>query len=455
MHIFFTLLLVLLSTSALPAKQWVNAVSPDPLTNSGFGDAMAVIDNWMVIGDRLNDDIETDGGAVYVYEKFQGQWQLFDTLYAEDTDSFDYFGTAVAIERLHDTGEIWIMASALGDDDAGGDRGAVYGFQMLQDEPITYEVKLTGDSFSRNFGTSLALNYDYVEDINTFLWVLVVGDEFAVRYINPNNPNSGTKSTGGVTIFKRSGGLPWEQEPIQGLSTLDDLNHSDRLGTSVATDGIYVVAGAPYADNPNGFDQGKVYAYVRSGITQTWSCCSIINSSLSTQGARYGFSVDVAKQFNENVYIYIGAPFEEDITGRRTGAAYVWSNGNLIQKFLPTVITGSIGEEFGTSVSANGDAFFGTTEFLVGAPSSEDRKGRIYQYTLNPNFNGSDDVFIERTQIVAYNRNQTPWDTGQFGKVVSTDGLNHAASSESNTTGSAKSVYSSEISIFSDGFETQ
>ncbi len=449
-------LFCLISSTLLADEEWTHAASPNPLTYNGFGDAIAVMDNWMVIGDPENDDMATDGGAVHVYDKSQGQWQLFDTLYAEDVNNFDELGSAVAIERLHATGEIWIFASALGDDDAGADVGAVYGFQMVDGQTFTYDdVKLFGDAFSRNFGTSLALNYDYVEDIGTYLWVLVVGDDRAVQYIDPQNPNAGTRSVGGVTIFKRSGGLPWEQEIIQGIPPLGDS--FAQLGTSVATDGIYVVAGAPFLDNSDlgsdGVDQGGVYVYVRGGINQLWTCCSVVRPAQSTQGARYGFSVDVAKQFNDNVYIYAGAPFEEDLDGRKIGAAYVTSNGNLIQKFQPTIIEGAVGEEFGTSVSANGDAYFGTTEFIVGAPMSEERKGRIYQYTFNPDFNGSNEVFIERTQIVANNRDQQPWDLGQFGKTVVTDGLNHAASSASNYLGSHKSVYSSELPIFINGFE--
>ncbi|TDR20371.1 hypothetical protein [Marinicella litoralis] len=453
---FFVLFLILI-TPVHATEQWVHAASPNPLTYTGFGDAIDVLDNWMVIGDPENDDQAIDGGAVHVYENSQGQWQLFDTLYADEADNFDEFGSAVAIERLHDTGEVWIMVSALGDDDTGSDRGAVYGFQMLENQPITYEVKFTGDTFSRDYGSSLALNYDYVEDISTYLWVLVIGDKSAVRYVDPNNPNGGTRATGDATIYKRSGGLPWEQEPIQGLVTLDNLGTNDQFAASVATDGIYVVAGAPFADNSalgnEGVDTGAVYVYVRSGITQTWSCCSTIRATQTTRGARFGFDVDVAKQFNDNVYIYAGAPFEEDLSGRRLGAAYVWSNGNLIQKFQPTVIVGGAGENFGTSVSANGDAYFGTTEFLVGAPLSEDYKGRIYQYTFNPDYNGSNDVFIERQQMVADNRNQMPWDLGQFGKNVVTDGLNHAASSESTYLGSHKSVYTKEAPIFKDGFD--
>ncbi len=455
MKLQLTIILFLLSPGVNATEQWITAASPNPLTDSGFGDAIAIMDNWMVVGDQQNDDEANAGGAVYVYENRIGQWHLFDTLYAEDADNFDEFGSAVAIERLHATGEIWIMVSALGDDDAGVDKGAVYGFQKLQDQPISFEVKLTGDSFSRDFGSSLALNYDYVEDIGTFLWVLVVGDEFAHQYIDPKNPNAGTRSVGGVSIFKRSGGLPWEQELIQGIPPLS--NSFTRLGKSVATDGIYVAAGAPFLDNDSlgndGVDQGGVYVYVRAGITQTWSCCSVIRPLQTNRDARYGSSVDVAKQFNDNVYIYAGAPFEEDMNGRRTGAVYVTSNGNLIQKFLPTLIEGGVGEEFGTSISANGDAYFGTTEFLVGAPMSEERKGRIYQYTFNPDFNGSNDVFIERAQIVANNRDVFPWDLGQFGSVVSTDGVHHLASSRSNYIGGHKSVYASERAIFINGFE--
>ncbi len=80
MSSLFRMILLMITLPVMANEQWINAASPNPLNNNEFGRALAVMDDWMIIGDPANDDMAQNGGAVFVYEKSQGFWQLFDTL---------------------------------------------------------------------------------------------------------------------------------------------------------------------------------------------------------------------------------------------------------------------------------------------------------------------------------------------------------------------------------------
>lgn len=446
--------------------QWISDIQPNPLVYTGFGDGIANMDDWLVVGDPLNDDLATDAGAIYVYQDNGGQWSLFQTLYpvaADINDSLvnDQFGFAVDIERNHQTGEVWIVGSAIKDDDIDLDNGAVYAFN-LEDQgggqfSFVFRKKFIGETLvTQNFGISIALNYDYIEEIDAHLWVLAIGDDYY-----RNTVLGQTRATGGITIYKKTDGIAntfWEQEPVQiGQIYIDGLSSTDFIGRSVAIDGKTIVAGAPGDDDhalpgQDGVDMGAVHVYQRDNLTQTWACCSIIYPDNRERGAQFGYAVDVIKQPNNNRIIMGGAPYERDGNNQPQGSVYVWFNGLMVQRLQPQLFPGTTGAFFGGSLAANGDAFFGTNQLIIGAPYSEDKRGRIHHYLLNPGFDGFNDLYLVYDTIVAYNRNVVPWDVGQFGFNVTTDGRNHATSSVANRIGNHKSVYTKEYPIFANGF---
>ncbi|HPQ87900.1 MAG TPA: FG-GAP repeat protein [Gammaproteobacteria bacterium] len=453
----FLLLLFTMSTSA--QTEWISAVEPNPLTDNGFGDGLANMGKWLVVGDPQDDTNVNNGGAVHVYQDVNGQWQLFQTLHADDAESNDKLGTAVDIEVKHDTGETWIAASAINDDDAGTDKGAVYLFELDVNNTGLFiqQKKLNGGASSANFGISLAMNYDYVEEIDAYLWVLAVGDDYFNR---PDPIGGGTHNTGTVFIYKKNAGIGnnlWEEEPIQvSQSFLDSLDFSDRFGASVSVDGIYVLAGTPNYDRhdlgTDGIDVGAVFLLYRSGLTMTWECCTIVTTPTPIRSANFGTDAEVIKQPGNNIIIMGGSPLEKDINNRQIGSVDVWFNGGHVQKLYPPIIAGGAGEHFGASLAANGDEFFGSTKMLVGAPFSEDHKGIVYEYRLNPDYDGMNDFYILNQTIVGTNRTSYPWDFGRFGTNISTDGRSHTASSDSNYIGSHRRVLTQETPIFANGF---
>lgn len=448
---------LLMSANALADIEWVNDIQPNPLTFTGFGDDLAIMGEWLVVGDTKNDDMANDAGAVHIYNNSTGQWVLYQTLYASNPDISDELGSAVDIEIKHDTGELWVVGAALRDDDVNLDNGAVYAWTLDDMGVFVLDEKFTGINLvNQNFGSDIALNYDYIPEINAELWVLVIGDDAKRHMVNGQNT-----ATGGVTIYKKlAGPHVWEEETIQtGQLYLDGLTGNDWIGRSVAIDGATIVLGAPGDDDHNlpgtdGGNMGAIHVLTRDQLTQTWACCSIAYPSYREKSANFGHDVDIIKQPNDNRIIMASAPFEKEQGNHSIGAVYAWFNGAEAQRLQPQIYPGGQGEFFGGSIAANGDPLIGDTEFWVGAPYSEDRKGRIYHYSLNPNYDGNNDLYLLQNQIVAYNREQNPWDTGQFGLKVATDGLHAATSSQSNYVGNHSSVYTAELPIFKNGFQS-
>ena len=111
---------------------WTNEkklLSRDSDAVDGYGWAVAVDGNTIVVGHFGDQDVAIVGGAAYVYQlNGNSGWSLKQKLIASDTAHFHNFGFRVAI-----SGET-ILIGAHGDDRGGGafdDFGAVYSYEAL------------------------------------------------------------------------------------------------------------------------------------------------------------------------------------------------------------------------------------------------------------------------------------------------------------------------------------
>jgi hypothetical protein len=468
-------ILIYLTTSTFYTNaetQWISAVEPNPLTYTEFGQDIAIMGEWLIVGDPMNDDVANNAGAIHVYQDNNGQWSHFQTLYPVLNDDdlnvsldSDELGSSVDIEINHLTGEIWIVGAALRDDGLNLDNGAVYLYnyvdQGMGQFAFEYQKKIIGESFqiNKNFGSSVAINLDYIEETNANEWVLVVGDDSKVYNLQDDSipPNVTPTATGGVNVYKKNDGIEdtfWVDAVVQtGQIYLNGLTSNDFIGRSVAVDGKTIVVGAPGDDDhdlgSDGFEMGAIHVLTRDGLTQVWACCAVIYPAERIKFGRLGTAVDVIKQPNNNRIILGGAP--EDVLPHK-GSVYTWFNGLMVQRIEAPLFPGNQGELFGSSLAANGDSYFGTNQLIVGAPRSGNDLGRVHKYVVNPDFDGMNDLYILNDTVVAYNNNVSPWITGRFGSVVTTDGSNHAASSFSTLLGSHRSVYTQEQPIFANGF---
>ncbi len=88
-----------------------------------FGGAqLGVRGNMIVVGARYHDDLGTDSGAAYIFEKMDGAWTQTRELLASDGAPGDFLGRAVSVSD--DT----VIVGAYGNDDRGGDSGSIYFF---------------------------------------------------------------------------------------------------------------------------------------------------------------------------------------------------------------------------------------------------------------------------------------------------------------------------------------
>jgi hypothetical protein len=97
--------------------------NPDPHVNDQFGVWEAVVGNDLLIGAPLADVGARDAGAAYLFDNLTGD--LIRTFANPDPDAFDQFGVAVGAVGNR------ILISAIGDDTAGPDAGAVYVFDSI------------------------------------------------------------------------------------------------------------------------------------------------------------------------------------------------------------------------------------------------------------------------------------------------------------------------------------
>ena len=120
-----------------------------------FGWSVAIDGNTAVIGARNDDDGGSDSGSAYVFTRTGATWSQQAKLTASDAASIDFFGYSVAIDG--DTAVI----GAYADDDGGSNSGSAYVFTRTG-ETWSQQAKLTASDAASSdfFGYSVAIDGD-------------------------------------------------------------------------------------------------------------------------------------------------------------------------------------------------------------------------------------------------------------------------------------------------------
>ena len=206
-----------------------------------LGRSVGISGDNVVVGAQYEDDVGTDRGAAYVFNRNQGgadNWGEVTKLTASSPENAAYFGCSVAV-----SGD-FALVGANGEDGAGTNRGAVYIFERDyggldnwgEIEKLTASDVEDGDEF----GHSVAIDGDYV----------VVG----VRY-----EDGGGTSRGAGYIYGRNYGGADNWGEVMKLTALD-AQDQDFFGYSVAISGNYAVVGVAYEDGA-GINRGAVYIF--------------------------------------------------------------------------------------------------------------------------------------------------------------------------------------------------
>ena len=210
-------------------------VSSDVVDGDFFGESIAIDGNRLVVGVRLADiGNDENAGAVYVFEKKDGEWKEVQKLIASDGDDGFFFGEEVAIK------DDWIFVGAVGNDGLGIDGGgAAYAFQYNHDTGLWEETQIIFPSDPQRqkfFGWGLA--FDGTR--------LVVGgprdDEVSIQ-------------GGGAYVFELEND-EWEEDE----KLVPPSNLAAFFGSAIALDGDRMIIGS-LVDDEAADNAGAAYIF--------------------------------------------------------------------------------------------------------------------------------------------------------------------------------------------------
>lgn len=173
-------------------------VAPFPQSNSGFGSALELIDNILVVGSRNRDiGANTDQGEAYIYWKNGCTWQLFSTITNLAGSSGDNFGMSVDIKPFEGTSSYRVLIA--------GKFEARY-FILTASSGIPSSI--VGTSTIINPNTTPWLHAKFGNQIPDHEIVFTYGNEFKVPYSTSStysNCTSANPSANNVEVFRMNG----------------------------------------------------------------------------------------------------------------------------------------------------------------------------------------------------------------------------------------------------------
>ena len=253
-----------------------------------FGNSLSMDGGYLVVGAFGDATGGTNMGAVYIFALDGTSWTQMNRLTAYDSEAWDNFGYAVAIDGDY------ILVGATGDDDAANLAGAAYVYYN-SGRGWGFQTKIVPAGIPANstFGNSVSLS-----------------GEFAVFGIS--NDDTMANNVGASYIYQRSG-TDWNQYSIL---YADDAGESDCFGYKAAIDGNYIVVGA-YYDVPEGVDTGS--AYIFKYVDLQWTQIQKVFAADGSSGANFGYAVAIS---GKNVMV--GAVFQGTGELVYSGAVYAY-----------------------------------------------------------------------------------------------------------------------------------
>jgi hypothetical protein len=274
----------------LPAQTSQRLGNPEPGVNDRFGSAVASDGRWLLVGAPLDDSAAgADAGAVFVFERVNGQYLAHSRLNASDGAAGDRFGSAVVV-----VGGSAIIGAENDNLTAGSGAGSAYVFSLTgsdwtQTGKLSAPDAATGDAF----GSALALDGE----------VLLVG---ALSDDLTSLPDAGS-----AYLFLRSGNT-WR---FASKLVAPDATPSDRFGAAVAVAGDHLLVGARNADN----DAGVVYAFRRDGLQAAFR--QRLAAADRGPADRFGIALAI-----EGELLLVGADQHAGTLGNNAGAAYLYQH---------------------------------------------------------------------------------------------------------------------------------
>ena len=328
---------------------WVQVqklIGSDTTTGDGFGNNVSLSGDTAVITAPNDDDLGSESGSAYVFERQPTGWVQTDKLIALDGSANDQFGTSVAIDG--DTIAVGAWTAPYG----GVQSGAAYVFQRV-DGVWGQTAKLgpsdghAGDGFGESIdlsGTTVLVASEenanqkgaaYVYDLGPSGWQetakvvpsdAIAGDEFGtsvgldgnLAVISAGKDDDGVDSGSGYVFDLLPGG--WQQ--AQKLLPSDG-EPSHYFGNSVV-----LHAGVAYVGADGG--PGTAYLFLDPAGVSLWGCPPTLSlASGGTQQLRLGAGADHA----DEVYLLLGS-LSGTVPGTPVGSVHVPLNVDAYSFFV-------------------------------------------------------------------------------------------------------------------------
>lgn len=357
------LTLLLLTTSLIGISQFTEidkVVGSYRAEDTRFGQAVAITDQFAMVGTYGYDDNGPNRGALFVFEKQGLNWVETQLLTNSDEENYDRFGWSVAID-----GNYMVVGAIGEDDDLTGNNsmsksGAAYIFENQSGTWVEIQKIIASDrSIDDEFGWSVDI------DGNT----IIIGAHQDFEDVNGLNP---IHHAGSSYIFEKNGSGVWiETQKIIGSGRAPDIVYpngysgedlSDQFGHSVGISGDYIIVGALNHDwDPTNtvstWQTGAAYIFERIG--GTWiEVQKIRNADNIVSGGWERFGSDVAIDSN---IIAVGVWSQDySVTGtdymKNAGAIYTFirdAGGTWNETQKITAGSRNTGDHFGWDVKIN------------------------------------------------------------------------------------------------------
>lgn len=370
--------------SQTPATSVSTLPNPAPALNDGFGSSLAMSGNRLALGNHLDDLGGNDSGRVHVFDLPTGAPAvLVISLDNPGPQPNDQFGYSVALSGTR------LATAAPGDNTGVSDAGTAYLYELGSGTPGTpaHVINTPSPPSEEKFGNAVAIDGNLV----------VAG---CYHEDKGNNSNSG--STFIYDISSSSPDLPILSLENPGPAT------NDYFGGAVAIAGDNVAVAA-YQDDTGATNAGTVYLYNRISPTPTVPVLTIPNPSPQSQD-QFGNAIAISGNL-----LVVGAAKNDSGAVADTGSAYVF-NLSGSNPAVPVAILDNpaplAGDQFGASVAISG------TRVAIGSPGNDVNSaidaGSIYIFDIS---SGTPAV------PVAVIDNPAPAADDEFGHSVGISGL--------------------------------
>ncbi|KAJ5080139.1 hypothetical protein M0811_14156 [Anaeramoeba ignava] len=294
-------------------------------------------------------------GKAYIFENNAGNWIQTQMLFANDSESYEYFGSSIAISQNQ---TYLFIGAPFATVNGRTSQGKVYVFGNNAGNWVQTQILFTTDTgFYYQFGTSISIS----ENEN----YLVIGA--------PGAAVNETSHQGKAYVFENNAGN-WVQ--TQSLIASDGgLYYQFGTSISISENENDLFIGAPFATVNGSSSQGKVHVFRKNAGNWVESQPLIASDG----GLYYHFGSSISVSQNDT-FLVVGAPGANIGANNSQGKAYVFENNGTdwVQTQIIAESDGNPSDRFGFSVCALlNDIFVGATFASVGGNSSQ---GKIYVF---------------------------------------------------------------------------